>query len=94
MVQPLLENAVYHGIEPRTEPGTIHIKIHREGNRVHIVLRNPYKAGDHHAGNRMALGNIRERLALHFDAEASIKSEALADWYEVRIAFPYLTGST
>jgi two-component system sensor histidine kinase AlgZ len=33
------------------------------------VLRNPYQMqGSHHAGNKMAVNNIRERLALHFDA--------------------------
>jgi two-component system sensor histidine kinase AlgZ len=91
VLQPLLENAVYHGIEPRSEPGTISIRISREGEEIHVNLRNPYRPdGDHHAGNRMALANIRERLALHFDAEAGIKTIATADTYEVRIVIPYL----
>ena len=91
VLQPLLENAVYHGIEPRTEPGTIHIRISREGEEIHMNLRNPYRPdGNHHAGNRMALANIRERLALHFDAEAGIKTIASGDTYEVRIVIPYL----
>ncbi len=93
VLQPLLENAVYHGIEPRSEPGVITIRIRRDGARVHLVLRNPYREqSDHHAGNRMALGNIRERLALHFDAEASIKTTAADDSYEVHIVIPYLKG--
>ena len=37
----------------------------------------------------MALNNIRERLALHFDAEASLTSKTSADSYEVRIVIPY-----
>jgi two-component system sensor histidine kinase AlgZ len=91
VLQPLLENAVYHGIEPRSEPGTISIRIGLEGERMHLVLRNPYRPdGSHHAGNRMALANIRERLALHFDAEAGIKTVATVDTYEVRIVIPYL----
>lgn len=91
VLQPLLENAVYHGIEPRTEPGTIDILINRDGEQIHLVLRNPYRPdGNHHAGNRMALANIRERLALHFDVEARIKTVATADTYEVRIVIPYL----
>ena len=74
-LQPLLENAVYHGIEPSTEPGTITINIFLTRGEVHAILRNPYRAdgGRHHAGNKMALANIRERLALHFDAEASLR---------------------
>ena len=91
VLQPLLENAVYHGIEPRTEPGTIDILINWDGEQIHLVLRNPYRPdGNHHAGNRMALANIRERLALHFDVEARIKTVATADTYEVRIVIPYL----
>ncbi len=91
VLQPLLENAVYHGIEPRSEPGTISIRINRDGEQIHLTLRNPYRpSGNHHAGNRMALDNIRERLALHFDAEAGIKTVATDDIYEVRIVIPYL----
>ncbi len=93
VLQPLLENAVYHGIEPRVDPGTITIRLRREGDRVRVLLRNPYRPqSDHHAGNRMALANIRERLALHFDAEASIKTVAGSETYEVQIVMPYQTG--
>ena len=42
VLQPLLENAVYHGIEPRVEPGEISIDIYSARNQVHAVLRNPY----------------------------------------------------
>ena len=94
VLQPLLENAVYHGIEPRSGPGVINIRIHRQGNQVHVWLRNPYQQqGERHSGNRMALDNIRERLALHFDAEASIKTIASDDSYQVHISIPYLRGS-
>jgi two-component system sensor histidine kinase AlgZ len=91
VLQPLLENAVYHGIEPRSEPGTISIHVYALRDELHAVLRNPYReASDHHAGNRMALANIRERLALHFDAEARLSVKASDDAYEVRIVMPYV----
>ena len=91
VLQPLLENAVYHGIEPRSEPGTISIHVYALRDELHAVLRNPYReASDHHAGNRMALANIRERLALHFDAEARLSVKAGDDAYEVRIVMPYV----
>jgi len=90
VLQPLLENAVYHGIEPRTEPGVVSINIYATREEVHAVLRNPYSRDrDHHAGNNMALGNIRERLQLHFDAEASLSSRVSDDEYQVRIVMPY-----
>ena len=94
VLQPLLENAVYHGIEPNIDPGVITIRIYHENDRIHVLLRNPYRqASGHHSGNRMALANIRERLALHFDAEASIKTTAAAETYEVRIVIPYTKGN-
>jgi len=91
VLQPLLENAVYHGIEPSIEPGVVSVNIYHVRDQVHMVLRNPYrKEGNHHAGNKMALGNIRERLALHFDAEASLQVRAGDREYEVHITIPYV----
>ena len=40
----------------------------------------------------MALANVRERLALHFDAEASLESRVTKDSYEVHIRIPYRTA--
>jgi two-component system sensor histidine kinase AlgZ len=81
---------VYHGIEPRTEPGVVSINIYATRDEVHAVLRNPYlRDGDHRAGNNMALGNIRERLQLHFDAEASLTSRITDNAYQVHIVMPY-----
>lgn len=91
VLQPLLENAVYHGIEPRAEPGAISINIYLAREQVHAVLRNPYqREGNHHAGNKMALANIRERLQLHFDAEAALTIRVADDAYQVHIAMPYI----
>ena len=93
VLQPLLENAVYHGIEPSEAPGVVSINIFYKGGEVHAILRNPYRAdgGRHHAGNKMALDNMRERLALHFDAEAVLESRVRDDAYEVHIRMPYRT---
>lgn len=93
VLQPLLENAVYHGIEPSTAQGVVSINIFLSRDEVHALLRNPFIANGvrHQAGNKMALDNIRERLALHFDAEASLESRVLRDVYEVHIRMPYRT---
>jgi two-component system sensor histidine kinase AlgZ len=93
VLQPLLENAIYHGIEPSSVPGVVSINIFYKGGEVHAILRNPYRAdgGEHHAGNKMALANVRERLALHFDAEGALESKVMRDAYEVHIRMPYRT---
>ncbi len=94
LLQPLVENAVYHGIEPGAAPGTIEIAIGREGERIRVLLKNPYHPEhQHRQGNRIALANIRERLALHFDAEAKLDSGVAGDAYEIRMVMPYRRGA-
>ncbi len=91
LLQPLIENAVYHGIEPLAAGGKITIHIYNKQNDVHLVIRNPCNSPSrHHNGNKMALNNIKERLALHFDLEASLKSRQVNDEYEVHITMPHL----
>ena len=93
VLQPLLENAVYHGIEPSSDPGTVSINLFLSKGEVHAILKNPvFLSGRRHqSGNKMALDNVRERLALHFDAEASLESRATKEGYEVHIRMPYRT---
>jgi two-component system sensor histidine kinase AlgZ len=93
VLQPLLENAVYHGVEPASTPGTVSINVFLSRGEVHAILKNPIPANGrrHHAGNKMALDNVRERLSLHFDAEASLESRIARDVYEVHIRMPYRT---
>jgi two-component system sensor histidine kinase AlgZ len=92
LLQPLVENAVYHGIEPGTEPGEIVIDISRNGTQMVIRMRNPVSAeGSRHIGNKMAVGNIRERLQLHFDAEASMDTRVADGHYQLTITLPCIT---
>ncbi|HET7546845.1 MAG TPA: sensor histidine kinase [Usitatibacter sp.] len=93
MLQPLVENAVYHGIEPSPEGGEVTIDVRRDGPQIVMTLANPVPdAGRSPAGNKIAIANIRERLQLHFDAEASMKSELDGGRYRVTIRMPYLTA--
>ncbi len=91
ILQPILENAVYHGIEPASTPGEISVNIFHSRDQVQLVIKNPYlREGSHHAGNKMAMQNIRERLSLHFDAEARLKCEVQGAHYQVHITLPYV----
>jgi two-component system sensor histidine kinase AlgZ len=96
MLQPLLENAIYHGIEPHPAPGPVVIRSWHEGKRLHLELSNPLPpkgAAAIHRGNRLALANIRERLALAYDLEATLESGPVAGTgvepvYRVHIVLP------
>jgi two-component system sensor histidine kinase AlgZ len=90
VLQPLLENAVYHGVEPGTGVGDVVVRIERRGERVLSVIENPHlEQGGQRSGNRMALNNIRERLALFFDAEARLETKIADGRYRVEIEIPY-----
>ncbi len=92
ILQPLLENAVYHGIEPMHDGGLIAIKLYRQGREIHIDVLNPRLSQvSRHAGSKLALANIRERLALQFDLEARYAVEEGEKYYHVHIQLPYAT---
>jgi two-component system sensor histidine kinase AlgZ len=92
MLQPLLENAVYHGVEPSAQPSTVTIRAERVGKEIRIALSNPYHGeNDRHAGNRMALDNIRERLMLFYDLEANLETAAGDGSFGITIRLPYRT---
>lgn len=95
MLQPLLENAVRHGIEPAAEPGEILIRFARRGEEVLIELANPWHGpGESPGGNRMALDNVRERLMLFFDLEARLETVVRDGQYRVSITLPYRKGAS
>jgi two-component system sensor histidine kinase AlgZ len=98
ILQPLAENAVHHGIEPSADPGLILITVARKGRQVEIEIVNPRVEGNTRppgrAGNHMALDNVRERLALHYDVEARLDAGPAQDAasgageYRVKITLP------
>ncbi|MCX8144801.1 MAG: histidine kinase [Azovibrio sp.] len=92
MLQPLLENAVLHGIEPAPAPGVVRVTLNRKGELLQLVVRNPCHAGPTavkpRQGQHMALDNIRARLALYYDMEARLEHGPVGTDYEVRIELP------
>ena len=91
VLQPLLENAVYHGVEPLPQGGTIRISGLAEGRRISIVISNPRVpdvAGGHRRGNHIALENIRLRLQLAFGEQAGVALREVGDQFETTLYFP------
>ena len=88
----LKERLASHGIEPLPQGGIIEVKLYRARDELHLEVRNPAQSqtARHSNGNRMALSNIRERLALLFDVEAQYQVERDKDHYQVRILIPYV----
>jgi len=90
LLQPLIENAVHHGIEPNREPGEIRVAIAKTGDRVRVEIANPLPdAPPTRPGNHMALSNVRERLDLTFDVEGQLETTTADGQFRVIVHFPY-----
>ena len=96
-LQPLVENAVYHGIEPLAQGGTIRISGRREaGGAVAITVANPVPeaAPPRRDGHHLALDNVRQRLAAHYGKAGKLAVEETADCYRVTVTLPYERATT
>ncbi len=96
-LQPIVENAIYHGIEPIRSGGTIVIAARRSGPWLEVMVSNPFEvdsATHHHDGNRIALNNVRQRLRAHFGNDAALSSEQVDGRYVVRLRVPLAGGAT
>jgi two-component system sensor histidine kinase AlgZ len=91
MLQPLLENAIYHGIEPQPSGGTVTVTGELSSGLITIVVRNPVGEGQNEReGNRLALANIRERLGLLYGERGLVKSGRFDAEYIVTLRFPHI----
>ncbi len=91
MLQPLVENALYHGIEPLTEGGTVKISLLNKPDAIEVRVANPLstRSGQReHKGNQMAQENIRQRLQLAYGDEGKLNIDARDDLYVVSFRIP------
>ncbi len=90
-LQPLLENAIYHGIQPLPDGGTISLKLWFETDTVNVRIENPLPPMGGRglsAGNKMAIANIRSRLQVLFGNQAMLTSGVEEDRYVTALRYP------
>jgi two-component system sensor histidine kinase AlgZ len=90
ILQPLLENAVYHGIEPLDKGGTIRVAGRRDGKAAVITIDNPVapKVVARRPGHRIGLDNVRQRLELMFHGDAEVEVFEAPERFVVTLRFP------
>jgi len=88
LLQPLLENAVRHGVEPSPNGAQIRISTQRRGSTVVIKVTNTVPAGPGPRGHGLALDNVRDRLRLLHDVQCSFQTARKNGLYQVRIEVP------
>jgi two-component system sensor histidine kinase AlgZ len=94
-LQPLLENAIYHGIEPRFAGGTLRIELWSEGDTLNVLISNPLPdvaASTPSQGNKIAQDNIRERLVTQFGDRATMQAFEQGGQYHVKLIMPVVRG--
>jgi two-component system sensor histidine kinase AlgZ len=90
-LQPLLENAIYHGVQPLPEGGTIKVRLWFSEDDVHVEITNPLPDSDvrdRNQGNKMALNNIRSRLTVLYGARAELTTVAVEQQYVTSLRYP------
>jgi len=89
-IQPLIENAIYHGIELLPDGGDVVVSGKRDGRNLQIAVANPIAPGKSRGkdGNKMALANIRQRFELAYGNRASVTVDNSNDRYVVTLRFP------
>lgn len=93
-LQPLLENAICHGIELISQGGTITIQGQRKGNTLIITISNPLPGMDENSlrkrqGMHIALDNIRQRMHVHYQEDGKLINQQQGDSYLVELRLPY-----
>ncbi len=90
-IQPLIENAIYHGIELLPDGGDVTVTGKRDGRYLEIVVSNPVAPGKARDkdGNKMALANIRQRFELAYGSRATVDVDSADNHYSVLLRFPF-----
>ncbi len=88
LLQPLVENAVRHGVEPSAVGAQVKISTVRRGSMVVLKVTNSTPAGVGERGHGLALANVRERLALLHDVQAQFKTVFRDGMFQVRLEIP------
>jgi two-component system sensor histidine kinase AlgZ len=88
ILQPLVENAVKHGVEPSPTGATVRITTQRRGSVVVIKVTNTVPAGSGAKGNGLALDNVRQRLDLLHDVQCRFQSALVNGVFQVRLEIP------
>jgi two-component system sensor histidine kinase AlgZ len=87
-LQPLVENAVKHGVEPSASGAEVKVSTQLRGGSVVIKVTNTVPAGQGRPGHGVAQGNVRDRLRLLHDVEAQFRTVLKDGIYQVRMEVP------
>jgi two-component system sensor histidine kinase AlgZ len=88
VLQPLVENAVKHGVEPSAAGAQVKVSTQRRSSTVVIKVTNTVPAGQGRPGHGVAQNNVRDRLRLLHDVQGQFQTVLKDGIYQVRLEVP------
>lgn len=90
LLQPLVENAVYHGVQTRRDGGTVRLIARLAGDLLELVIENPLPQSQSGNGHGHAQDNVRHRIAYYYAGRGTLETDVSADRYRVTVRLPLL----
>jgi|TARA_B100001964_G_scaffold244493_2_gene326158 two-component system sensor histidine kinase AlgZ len=89
-LQPMLENAIYHGIQPLPKGGVVVVDISSDMGMLNLTISNPvaHDNSTHERGNKMSLENTRRRLEVVYGPDASVVTHQDKQTFTIKIRYP------
>ncbi len=89
LLQPLVENAIKHGVAGLLEGGRVSVVARREEGTCRVVIENAFDPDAQPTrGTGTGLRNVRDRLQVHFGGDARLDARADAERFTVSLTFP------
>ena len=93
-LQPMVENAIYHGIQPLPKGGTVTVDIYSDMGMLYLTISNPVAPEKfaHESGNKMSLDNTRRRLEVVYGRDASVTTHQDGETFTIEVRYPLEPG--
>lgn len=88
IIQPLVENAIYHGIQNLVDGGLLEVQITVVGKHVQVRIKNPFQGESDHDGSQQALKNIKERLNYIYAKDGYLKCSRDEQFFVAELRVP------
>jgi two-component system sensor histidine kinase AlgZ len=92
-IQPLVENAIRHGVEPSPEGGAVEVRVTSDARSVQITVANDLpgagaRSGPVHAGHQVGLASVRSRIEAHTEGRGRVEAGVVEGRYVATLTLP------
>lgn len=93
-IQPLVENAIRHGVEPSAEGGAVDVRVVTDGHQVKVIVANDLpragaRVGPAHAGHQVGLASVRSRIDALTEGRGRVEAGVVDGRYVATVTLPH-----